>query len=308
MEVAYYRNQCVRDLAWVIASPPLISSLPGHNNFLQKEYFEKEYKLFSPLLKDLDSDPLPLLNHIKSRNTHLLGKYFETLVEYWIKESSNKELITHNLQVFKGKQTIGEFDFIYRDLESNKVIHLEAAGKFYIARENRASLTNFIGPNSIDNLDLKINKILNDQIALSKTDEGRDTLKEEGINKDVQSLIFLKGYLFYYSDLFFNNLFIAPPHSEEKHKKGWWIYEKDKSRFFEDRKGNWIIIKRMNWISKIFNPSLKEVLSGNELINNLANYFNDNHSLLIAEVSENEKGILEETSRGFVVSNSWINN
>lgn len=302
----YYTNQTVRDLAWVIGSPPLIVNNNEYDLFLGKEFFENEFKKFIPQLDEINNDPQRLIAHIKNGNTHLLGKYFESLVEYWLRFTDDKKLLSHNLQVFKGRNTIGEFDFIYRDLSDNKVYHLECAGKFYIAHKNVSEHSNFIGPNAIDNLDRKITKLINEQILLGQTKEGKEALLIDDIYEDIIPKIFLKGYLFYYADLFFNNSFIPPNDSNPDHPKGWWIYAKDINYFLSQRKSKWLVVDRANWISKVTLFDDASVLSNKELANKLnSNFSIDTYPLLIAELTNDGKDYYEEISRGFIVHDTW---
>ncbi len=301
-----YKNKVVRDLAWIIASPPLLNNINHLQLFFDHSYYKNEYNKFADRLDDLDGNPQELVDHIDERNTHLLGKYFESLVEYWLTKSEDKELLAHNLQVFQGRNTIGEFDFVYRDLTDEKVYHLECAGKFYISHKNSNELSNFIGPNSVDNLERKVKKIVNDQISLGETEAGKEALFIEGIEKEVTPKILLKGYLFYYADLFFNEIITIPQNAEPDHPKGWWIHKKDIDYFFSRHNSKWIIIERMNWISKVFELNQKKILSNNEIISRLKKYFADNtYPLLIAEVAQNKNEEYEEVSRGFVVHDTW---
>jgi len=301
-----YKNQFVRDLAWVIGSPPILKN--SNQLFLEQEFFENEYKKFVSHLNELDKNPQQLIEHINNGNTHLLGKYFESLVEYWLKLSPGKKLLAHNLQVFKGRNTVGEYDFIYRDNKNNKVYHLECAGKFYIAHKNTSDHSNFIGPNTTDNLESKLNKIFNEQILLSKTDAGIDALLLEDINQEINPKIFFKGYLFYYADLFFSNSYVIPKDSNPDHPKGWWIYAKDIDYFLSQRDSKWTVVQRSNWISKVITFDTSLVLSDKELANKMKVYFSNNtYPLLISESKENNENYFEEISRGFVVHDSWPN-
>ncbi len=300
-----YRNKIVRDLAWVIGSPPLLTD-SKNDLYLNQSFYDKEYQSFSSYLEKLDKDQTELVDHIENGNTRLLGKYFESLVEFWLRKSEDKKLLAHNLQVFRGRNTIGEFDFVYRDLNDGKVYHLECAGKFYISHKSSAQHSNFIGPNAIDNLGRKVNKIINDQIPLGQSTEGREALLIEGVEEIVAPKIFLKGYLFYQADLLLDSLIVLPENANPDHPKGWWIYSNDIDYFLSQRKSKWIIIDRMNRISKVISPFEEKVLSNEELVNTLKSYFSKNtYPLLIAELQENEKNVLEEITRGFIVHDTW---
>lgn len=303
--IVNYKNQLVRDLAWVVSSPPLF-----HNKlnplFFDKEFFDREYKKLSTHLDELENNPQRLIEHINNGNNHLLGKYFESLVEYWLKFSTDKQLLSHNLQVFKGRNTIGEFDFVYRELSNNKVYHLECAGKFYIAYKNVSDHSNFIGPNAIDNLERKISKIINEQTLLGQTQQGKEALLIEDIEDDVFPKIFFKGYLFYNADLFLSDTFVPPINSIQGHPKGWWIYAKDIDYFLSQRDSKWTVVERSSWISKVILFNKRLVLSNKDLEERLKAYFSDNsYPLLIAELKETEQNQFEEFSRGFVVHDTW---
>lgn len=285
---------------------PLIFSNNDNQLFLEQVFFEREYKKFIPHLDELDNNPQRLIEHINNGNNHLLGKYFESLVEYWLKFSTDKQLLAHNLQVFKGRNTIGEFDFVYRELSNNKVYHLECAGKFYIAHKNISDHTNFIGPNAIDNLERKISKIINEQTLLGQTQQGKEALLIEDIEDDVFPKIFFKGYLFYNADLFLSDTFVPPINSIQGHPKGWWIYAKDIDYFLSQRTSKWTVVERSGWISKVILFNKRLVLSNKDLEERLKAYFSDNsYPLLIAELKETEQNQFEEISRGFVVHDTW---
>ena len=101
-----------------------------------------------------------------------LGQRMEYFMEASIKASQRYELIAKNLQIIHNKKTLGEIDFLIRDLKENKVIHLELVYKFYLFdplySENKYAC--WIGPNRKDSLPLKINKfyfpIKNDWVIL----------------------------------------------------------------------------------------------------------------------------------------------
>lgn len=301
-QIFQYKHQCVRDLAWVIASPSLI--INTQPKFLDKQFFESEHEKFVPFLNKLDDDPSPLINHIESRNTRLLGKYFECLVEFWLMNSADKELLAANIQVEENKNTIGEIDFIYRDLTSNEVIHLEAAGKFYMAHENKSDWDNFIGPNANDNLGRKLDKLLTDQITITQNGSAKELLNDLGINETITPAVIFKGYIFYHADYLFGEKFVMPESSEPLHRKGWWIRQSEKGKFFTVNK-QWLVLERAKWISPVCGNGYGEVLSTTRLIDKLNSYFADNtYPLIIVEVDQANDTLIEKT-RGFVVSDEW---
>lgn len=302
----YYHNQLVRDLAWVISSPSLFESLPNQNNFtiLSDELFKSEFEQLKNLLDKLDEDCEILQHHIESGNNKLLGKYFESLAEFWFLYSERFQLIDKSGQININGDTKGEFDFILYDNFKNRFLHLETAGKFYLSSVNSDTWETFIGPNPNDNLHIKMYKLLNEQIYLSKTLSGKNKLVKFGIS-EIESVLLLKGYFFYHINNFLSKKFSLAQYSNPNHNKGWWIRFGELEKLFELNTNRWIILKRMNWISKAFTKDEKEVIDTNTLLIFLKSYFEFNHyPILIASVTKSEDHFKEE-SRGFIVSDLW---
>lgn len=302
----YYKNKFVRDLAWVVSSPSLFNSLPNQNHliFLNDQYFESEFEHLNELLAKLDDDPSILEIHIQSGNNKLLGKYFESLAEFWFLNSERFQLIDKSIQININGDTKGEFDFILRDKLKKRFLHLEAAGKFYLSSANSAGWETFIGPNPHDNLKNKMNKLFNEQVYLSKTISGKNKLIELGIN-ELDSALLLKGYFFYHLNNFLANDFAIPEFSNPNHNKGWWIRFGELEQLLELKSNQWIVLKRIDWISKAITDNADEVISTYELLIFIHNYFEFNHyPILISSVQKNGE-YFTEISRGFIVSDLW---
>ncbi|WP_046758742.1 DUF1853 family protein [Kordia jejudonensis] len=111
-------------------------------------------------VKSLPSFELP----IKLR----LGHMVEKVVSACIKSSDNYKILYENVQIKKDKNTIGELDFIIEELQSNQIIHLELAYKFYLYDPtiSQNPLHNWIGPNRRDSLKEKIDKLQQKQFPL----------------------------------------------------------------------------------------------------------------------------------------------
>ena len=153
-----------------------------------------------------------------------LGIYYENLWHFLIRQHSQLELLAHNLQVVREHQdtrtTLGEFDLIYRF--NQQIVHRELAVKFYLgvpASDSSASpWQQWVGPGLKDRLDRKMHRLLNHQILLSDTPEGRQTLAEFDpglVKKD----ILVQGRLFYpmFADC------PPPVNSHPDHLRGYWL-------------------------------------------------------------------------------------
>lgn len=303
-----YKHKVVRDLAWVIASPPLFINSEEFKEvkFLDDDFFTKEFEKNRDLLNSLDDEPTPLLEHVRQNNSRLLGKYFENLVGFWLLNSRDKKLLASNLQVRSGERTIGEIDFLFKDKLTDINYHLEAAGKFFMGFKDIPGWSNFIGPNTNDRLDKKMNKLLNEQIKLCSKPLTKEILKEKNISEPVNPVVWFKGYLFYYHSNFRNESFTLPNSANPRHIKGWWFYQSAKYEIIESNKHQWVVLQRMDWVSQVYNPDEASVMNSGQLLYKLDKYFaKNNYPLLLAELVPDESGILTEHSRGFVVSDKW---
>ncbi len=109
-----------------------------------------------------------------------LGHMVERIVSELIKRSENYRLLHENVQLFDGKQTIGEIDFILKELTTGKLLHMEFAYKFYLFDPDISSeiIKNWIGPNRKDSLVEKLEKLAQRQFPLLFHDALKSALWE----------------------------------------------------------------------------------------------------------------------------------
>ena len=111
-----------------------------------------------------------------------LGHQMEYVFKQLILHSEKYEIQAHNLLVKKEKRTIGEIDFILKEVHTSKLIHVELTYKFYIIDlEITAPIHRLIGPNKRDMFFAKMEKIKNEQFKLLHTKEGANAL----VNNDI---------------------------------------------------------------------------------------------------------------------------
>jgi len=282
-----YKHKVVRDLAWCIESENLLS----HSICLPLDTFEAE--ALEKHLSELEVDPSPLVNFLASKNTHRLGHYFEALVYYWLSVSTRFTILTSNqpLRTSKGI-TKGEVDVIVKNSGTTKIEHWELAVKFYLAlpTENEPL---FIGPNANDYLHLKLQKLVEHQCDILKTEEGIQLLADLNI-QEATARLFVKGALYYHPKMTYSN----SPAINPEHNKGWWIYYNEAQKILKED-CQFLLLHKKDWLSTVSqNDNLLSKLDCLELIE--TELKESPRSLYLACFKNRE---LQST--GFVVHDNW---
>ena len=93
-------QRALRDLAWSIDSPSLIDSQSQLIPSAQQTDWESYRKT---LPQSLCAPP-----------NHRVGKYFESLIQFWLQEVLSVHMIAQNKQIIEDGMTKGELDFIFQ--------------------------------------------------------------------------------------------------------------------------------------------------------------------------------------------------
>ncbi len=293
MPIPPLKHQALRDLAWMLFSPPLID-LPQ----------EPDLRVFWPArdldqqslcawLEQLDANPTALHDHLASLKSPRLGIYFEGLCAFFFKHFEGFELLAHNLQVNrelngKHKQTLGEYDFIVR--HKQQVLHIETAVKFYLGTGEKAEdieASHWVGPNANDRLDKKVDRLLSHQLALSTWPEGKSRLREISVAQTKRCL-FMAGYLFYPMQQHCP----APNLSHPQHCRGNWLTVSDLANLITspEKSGSlWHVLSKKLWLGPaqidLNDPPENGVFDGEGMLVYLQNYFSESESLSDEELS-----------------------
>ena len=215
-----YRNGCVADLAWAVASPPLLLLRESDCAWYDGDWFLDQYRQIETRLRALDRDPVRLESLLQAEKDQRLGNYFETLWAYALELHPRYRLIARNLQIIDGGRTLGEMDFIVRDNETGRYAHWELAIKFYLGVGDTARLDAWHGPGRKDRLDLKVDHLLGRQTLLSTHPVARAVLSDRGIDIS-ECAVILKGRLFYPSRQRGPDL--CPKYAGPSHLTGRWL-------------------------------------------------------------------------------------
>lgn len=296
----FYPYQQLRDLAWVIGSPVLMD-IP--ENFLSYEATCSEYTAMEPLLLQLAQDPSPLLSHLATVKRQTLGSYFEALAAFWLERRPHTSVLAANLQVRDESSTIGEIDFIIR--EGSRVVHLEAAVKFYLSSQNQPDWQAWLGPRAHDRLEVKMQALLEKQLPLPANVAARQMLAGMGITPE-DSRLLLKGYFFTYYLYFLESSGVSPVQAHRAHNRGWWCRLNELPSVCEALGEGCLfaVLPKQRWLSPAYYDDLTGLYDRQAFLRYLS--FMPEPTLLVVAVSPREKGDgWDERYRGFVVPNRW---
>ncbi len=295
-------DSMVRDLAWVIGSPGLLDAAHPeyHGRVVDDAWCSAQLLSCTAWLAALDLSPLALHNFIAAHPTRRLGHYFEALIAFWLMHMPDTQLIAANLQVHEDQRTVGEYDFLFRNTQA-EVCHWEAAVKFYLQIEPQSEQRAFIGPGTRDRLDLKLDRVFRHQLRLGQTQAGQAALPQ-GVKLD-RAQAFIKGYLFYHVSTF-NRLHVNG--ISDSHQSGWWLRHQQNELPQASAKNRWIIPQRLRWLAPARLADAALVMTGATLAAALdAHFSTSSEAVQVIELVREESGGWRESSRGFVVCNTW---
>lgn len=172
-----FRRPNVRDLAYAIACPPVLLTwaMPNPNEAIEltsTAFWQRQFWRFLPRLHELDHNPKPLNRFLAQHLlSHRLGFRFETLIHFWLTQTDyhDYELLAHNVQLFVGKQTCGELDFLVKNKAADTIEHWELAIKFYLGKPP-FDPPHWVGLNQKDTLANKIAHLQQKQFNLTELD------------------------------------------------------------------------------------------------------------------------------------------
>lgn len=180
-----------------------------------------------------------------------LGHQMETVFKELIERSTSYEMILHNVPLIREKRTIGEIDFILRNLLQDQIIHVELTYKFYIIDTNISEpIHRLVGPNRRDMFFTKLEKIKNRQFSLLHEKEATDVLEAHQLKlENIEQQCCFKAQLF----VPYQNEAVHIRPLNQKCIRGYFIaFDDFNSAYF--RKFTYYIPKKREWVLE---PHLK---------------------------------------------------
>ncbi len=216
-------------------------------------------------LQQLDSQPDALIHHLEERANRRLGLYFEALWHFFLTQDAQTDLIAHNLPVHIDGQTAGEFDVLYYCHQRQRHCHLELAVKYFLGTSLHAAggetTTLWLGPNSRDRLDLKLQHMLTRQIQLGDNDAAREVLQQLDI-VELDKEIALRGYLFAATT---QDTPLPPGYLPGTSPSHWLPVEKLADYLPSQGADTYLILPRLRWLSPVVAAQGEPRLQAKEL-------------------------------------------
>ena len=166
-----YRRPYVRDLAYVLACPNVLTQwidITPHENthtvaVHSAQFWQTQFEAYEQRLVELDTTNAyqELTRYLLKRpSPNRLGFHFEGLLSFWLEDGFARklhpyEVLANNVQLYNGKQTVGELDLILYNHADGLVEHWELAIKFFMGSAPFEPV-NWVGINSNDNLQRKM--------------------------------------------------------------------------------------------------------------------------------------------------------
>ena len=121
-----FKHPLVRQLAFAVASPNILSALPLELDiqhafhFHPSQIWRQHFQIYLPRLKQLDQDPKELEDFMAQLKSTRLGLRFEMFMWFWLLDHRYHayELLGHSIQIINGARTTGELDFLIKKSSS----------------------------------------------------------------------------------------------------------------------------------------------------------------------------------------------
>ncbi|BDM24095.1 MULTISPECIES: DUF1853 family protein [Pseudomonas] len=291
------RRPAVRDLAWTLLSPALLSAPPcPQRHPLAGSAWVGDPQRLHDWLRALDADDLPLRDWLAKITSRRLGLYYEGLWQFALAQAPGVELLASNLAIRAGGRTLGELDILLRDGEGTH--HLELAIKLYLGPtvDDGRDPAHWLGPGCHDRLGSKLAHLAGHQLPMSGDSQSREALAAVGVDQ-VQAHLWLGGYLFYP----WPGQARPPAGANPQHLRGRWARRSDWHMAADE---HWQPLARHAWLApaRVEADECWTVQRSGDWLKQL-----DEHApaQLLVRLEPDDEGAWQEAERLFLVADSW---
>jgi hypothetical protein len=288
------RQPQVRDLAWTLLSPPLLSpGSPALRHPLAASRWHAQPTLLADWLRAQEQAPARLLEQLEAAPHQRLGRYYERLWQYALEQAPDLRLLAANLPVRDNGQTLGELDLLLED--DDGLHHLELAIKLYLGPSDDGP-DSWLGPGAEDHLLRKIEHFYQHQLPLSSTPEGLAVVRQYSAADPAPGL-WLGGYLFYS----WPTPCPAPAGSNATHLRGRWLHRSAWPAYHAQNPQGWQVLSRKHWLAPAAEDDCWSEARFGEW---LAGLPDDGFPQMLVRL-EQQHGRWREQERLFLVGDRW---
>jgi hypothetical protein len=239
----------LRDLRWLLLSPPLLSTAPGALPAAVQHFDAQERECIANWLDDLAGRPSAWPAALVDAPPALsppprLGRYAEQLLGYFLSDGPTHCGVAAHVPLRRelpggGALTLGEIDFLVQD-RAGRRWHWELAVKFFVctaAPGTAARVEDHVGPQRNDSLDRKLHKLFQRQL--------RHTPPAPWDAEVWQPAAFVRGCLFY-ADPSLTSAALLPAELNPAHQRARWVRAE---RLAGLHPGPWRRVPRSRWMA-----------------------------------------------------------
>lgn len=244
-----------RELRWLLLSPPLLDTTSGAHPAAIQQFSSAERQAIAQWLAEVDRDPESLWRFVHPgvpagvdaarwrAPSPRLGRRAERLMEYFLRHGPAHRLLAANVALREVspqglRTTTGEIDFLLQDAQGQRW-QWELAVKFYLctARGAQATPADFIGPDRVDTLATKLNKMFGRQL--------RHTPPAPWNAEPWTPAACTRGRLFYR----WGDAIPATPGVAADHLRGDWIERDRLGELTDADRPIWQVVPRSDWMA-----------------------------------------------------------
>ena len=126
------------------------------------------------------------LGKIPEPAASVLGKRMEDLFAAYITHFTSEKILLQNQQIISNKETLGEIDFLLKNVASGEISHVELVYKFYLydPETGTSETEHLIGPNKRDSLVRKLQRLQKRQFPMLFHPKTRELLDKYEISPE----------------------------------------------------------------------------------------------------------------------------
>ena len=243
--------QAINDLRWLLLAPPLIN--PDYPRFADAiaNFSHTQKTAITAWLPTVV--PAHLQAFLETRpigHRQRLGRYAETLLEYFLRNGPTHELLAANLPIRADRKenrtrnqldhtTVGEIDYLVRDRCDPQDVqrHWELAVKYFLCRSaDDLSPANFMGPDSIEVFEEKLIKLFDRQL--------RHTPPAPWDTYVWRRQAYTRGWIFYP----ITSPDLQPVWLHPNHPRGVWLHHENIDQYLPE--ADYVVLDKQRWLAQ----------------------------------------------------------